>query len=183
MNRVALSILLIALTGLPIVAGQTAAPAAARAPVILLAGDSVPMHLLRTFRERAAPLGWRVVSAAMGSCPVTGDTLMDRSGNVIKVASHCEEAPREQDALIRARDPAVVIWWDRWSLSDFRARGRHMVSGTAAFWRIRARRLASAVHRLSVSGARVVFVATEPMGVAVTTHCTQIGRASCRERV
>jgi len=170
--RAARLIFLITLVGLPIVTGQTAAPAAGRHPVILLTGDSVPMHLLDTFREEAATRGWRVVSAARGSCPVTGDELMDPRGHVIKVAAHCEEAPAEQDALIRLRDPAVVIWWDRWSLSDFRAGRRHVVSGTRRFWQIRARRLASAVDRLSASGARVAFVATEPTGTGVRRACT-----------
>src|SRR5207249_3088482 len=41
-------------------------------PVVMLVGDSVPLHLLDALERAASPRGWRIVSAASGGCPVTG---------------------------------------------------------------------------------------------------------------
>ena len=42
-------------------------------PVVMLVGDSVPLHLESYFEQMAERRGWRVVSAARGACSVTGE--------------------------------------------------------------------------------------------------------------
>ena len=80
----------------------------------------------------------------------------------------------EQDRLVREADPDVVLWWDRWSLSDFfTASGEHVRTGTPRFWELRRRGLRSATTRLSDRGATVVLVGIEPPGEAVRSRCTE----------
>ena len=138
-------------------------------PVILLTGDSVPMHLEPTFERVAGSLGWRVVSAARGSCPVSGEGALQSD----QVDWCPKNVPRLQDALIRQDHPDIVVWWDRWSVADFlTAGGERVTSGTPRFWKLRAEALDRTVRRLTADGAKVVFVATEPPGEGMLTRCT-----------
>jgi hypothetical protein len=83
---------------------------------------------------------------------------------------------KRQDELVAQSHPNLILWWDRWSLSDYlTADGEHVTSGTARFWQLRRATLASDVRRLTAAGARVVFVATEPPSVGILSRCEPEG--------
>ena len=143
-------------------------------PVMMVVGDSVPLHLTAAMETALAERGWRLVSAAAGACAPTGETMARPNGTPVAKAELCtSEIVSEQDRLLEEADPDVVLWWDRWSLSDFfTASGEHVSSGTPRFWELRRRGLESATTRLSNHGATIVLVATEPPGEAVLSRCT-----------
>ena len=142
-------------------------------PVVMLTGDSVPMHLESTFERVASDEfgGWRVVSAARGGCSVSAETTIRPDGRPYR-GEKCSEVVGYQKALIRQMDPDVVVWWDRWSMAGFAtADGTVVKRGTPLFWRVRARSLARTIDRLTRRGAVVLFVAVEPPGTEVATRC------------
>jgi peptidoglycan/LPS O-acetylase OafA/YrhL len=144
------------------VAATTVPPPPPGVPVIMLTGDSVPLHLTAAFERAAATRGWRVVSATAGGCPVSAEQ------------PHCQALITRQDTLIRTMHPDIVLWWDRWSLADFvTPAGDPVRSGTGRFWKLRRAALATTVERLSRDGATVVFMATEPPGEGMLTRCTE----------
>ncbi len=144
--------------------------------VVMLVGDSVPLHLESTFEQEAAGRGWRVVSAAQGACPVSGENPTGADGITLHEAQQCPHVVvPNQNALIGTWKPTLILWWDRWSVSDYlTAKGQQITSGTPEFWRLRAATLKATVDRLTAHGARVVFVATEPPGVGITSRCERI---------
>lgn len=155
------------------VAATTVPLPASGVPVVMLAGDSVPLHLEVAFEKTSSARGWRMVSAAQGGCPVSGETSTKITGEVLHEAAGCASitAP-SQDSLIDQVDPDVVVWWDRWSLSSFiTPDGERVKTGTDRFWTLRSATLDATVRRLAAQGARVVFVATEPPGEGVWSLC------------
>jgi peptidoglycan/LPS O-acetylase OafA/YrhL len=141
-------------------------------PVIMITGDSVVLRLVPALERDGAARGWRVFSAARGACAVTGEQPSRESGELVHEGKQCPEVPAAQNSLIRRRDPDIVVWWDRWSLSSFvTAEGEFVRTGSARFWRSRSAALAQAVDRLTDRGAKVVFVATEPPGKGMLTRC------------
>jgi peptidoglycan/LPS O-acetylase OafA/YrhL len=144
-------------------------------PVMMMVGDSVPLHLTAAMEAELAERRWRLVSAAGGACAPTGETMARPNGTPVAHAELCTtEIVTDQDRLVRDADPDVVLWWDRWSLSDFfTADGEHVQSGTPRFWKLRRRGLESATTRLSRGGATIVLVATEPPGEGVVSRCTE----------
>jgi len=65
-----------------------------------------------------------------------------------------------------------VVWWDRWSLSSFVGPGGKVVrSGSPLFWKLRSQGLDRTVRHFAASGAHVLFVATEPPGIAAGQRC------------
>ena len=142
-------------------------------PVIMLTGDSVPQHLEIAFEEAALDHGWRVVSAAFGGCPVTGERPTNIKERLVPAGSSCPDKVRAfQDEMIGSTNPDVVVWWDRWSLSPFVKGDGNVVSpGTKEFWSVRSRRLDAAVARLGRGGAKVMFIGTEPPGLEMAETC------------
>jgi peptidoglycan/LPS O-acetylase OafA/YrhL len=146
-----------------------------RVPVMMLVGDSVPLHLSVAIERELSDRGWRLVSSTHGSCPVTGEAPALEDGTPIRdEAQRCtEEIVIAQDRLVDLADPDVIIWWDRWSLAGFLSRGELVPSGTPRFWRLRRERLQLAADRLTSKGARLVLVATEPPGRRIGTRCNE----------
>jgi len=141
-------------------------------PVIMLTGDSVPLRLQAALEKAAGRRGWRVVSAASGGCPVTGEAhILEWAPDT--ESNKCPTVPPKQDALVSRTHPRVVLWWDRWSLASFFTSSGHelVTTGTPRFWRVRRATLAAAVERLTRTGALVVFVATEPPGTGMLRRC------------
>jgi peptidoglycan/LPS O-acetylase OafA/YrhL len=139
--------------------------------VVMLTGDSVPLRLWPTLEQVTSRRGWRIVSAAVGACPVSGE-IHPLSLDPDHLSTPCGHVPPAQDRMIRSDHPNIVVWWDRWSLSDFLLPSGHTVhSNSPQFWNMRAARLDSTVQRLTRDGAFVVFVATEPPGEGVITRC------------
>jgi peptidoglycan/LPS O-acetylase OafA/YrhL len=169
----AIPLSLLAVAGISLAATRVP-PIAPSVPVMMVVGDSVPLHLSAAMETALAERGWRLVSAAAGACAPTGETMARPNGTPVAKAELCtSEIVSAQDRLVEEADPDVVLWWDRWSLSDFfTASGEHVSSGTPRFWELRRRGLRSATARLSSRGATVVFIAIEPPGEAVRSRCT-----------
>jgi peptidoglycan/LPS O-acetylase OafA/YrhL len=146
-----------------------------RVPVMMLVGDSVPLHLSVALDGELSGRGWRLVSSTFGSCPVTGEAPAYADGTPIRDAHRCTvEIVRDQDQVVREADPDVIVWWDRWTLSGFLTEdGGHVRTGTPRFWDLRRERLGVAVDRLATRGAKVVLVAVEPPGTGIGTRCTE----------
>ncbi len=158
----------VAATQVPVVTGST--------PSLMLVGDSVPRHLTVALDRAMTDRGWRVFSATFGSCPVTGEEPARADGTAVRSATHCStHVVQEQDRIVRTSDPEIVLWWDRWSLSDFLTPAGEVVrSGTSRYWELRRTGVRHAVERLSSGGATVVFVATEPPGATIgAERCTE----------
>ncbi len=140
---------------------------------IMLTGDSVPQHLQVALEEAAMDQGWRLVSAAFGGCPVSGERPTNAIGKLVPAGSDCPDNVRKvQDSLIDRVDSEVIVWWDRWSLSSFVGEDGEVVrSSTKAFWKQRGLSLDASVRRLTRDGARVLFIATEPPGIGMAEGC------------
>ena len=152
-------------------------PPAPGQPVILLVGDSVPLHLESIFEQEAQNRGWRIESAAQGACPVSGENPTGANGLPLHEAEQCPTVVvAQQNRDVSEFHPNLILWWDRWSVSDYlRADGEHVTSGTDRFWQLRKETLRSDVRRLTSAGGRVVFVATEPPGLGITSRCDPTG--------
>jgi hypothetical protein len=150
----------------------------------MLAGDSVPLHLAETLatvlRDR---MGWKVVSAAVPACSIYGDPLAWPDGTHHGDPHHCPEAVlKVQRTTLRRADPDIVIWWDRLSTLPFFTRGGTFVrGGSPRYWSLRAVAFEETFARLTSSGARVVFVSTEPIGIGVLERCAGWVKRGCRE--
>jgi peptidoglycan/LPS O-acetylase OafA/YrhL len=169
----AVPVSLLSVAALALAATSVPAPSSGT-PVVMLAGDSVPLHLTPTLEHAASSRGWQVVSAARGACPVTGEVTLAPDGDPTLLGPSCPAVTALQDSLIATWDPRVVVWWDRWSLSSYEAPGgTAVVSGTPSFWRARTEALDRAVDRLSSDGATVLLVTVEPEGQAVSSTCSE----------
>jgi peptidoglycan/LPS O-acetylase OafA/YrhL len=145
-------------------------------PSLMLVGDSVPRHLTVAMERAMSDRGWRLVSVTAGACSVTGETMARPDGEPIDKAEPCStKIVQDQDRAVHESDPDLVIWWDRWSVSHFiTSSGEFVRSGSARFWELRRRSLRRAVNRLTSGGAKLVFVGTEPPGVAIErVRCTE----------
>jgi peptidoglycan/LPS O-acetylase OafA/YrhL len=144
-------------------------PPSAGAVVVMVTGDSVPKHLIVPLESATQDSGWRFVDAATGACPATGEMPVSGSGGNWTVPADCRtEVVPKQEALLKRTHPNIVLWWDRYSISNFESFNDELVvSGTPRFWQLRRQALDAAVQRLSAGGAIVVFVATEPVGPGI----------------
>ena len=87
-----------------------------------------------------------------------------------------------QGSLVRRTDPDVVLWWDRLSTMPFFSEDGALVpAGSPRFWELRARALDETFARLTAGGARVVFLATEPIGIGVLELCSGSQEPGCRQ--
>jgi hypothetical protein len=151
---------------------------------VLLAGDSVPMHL----EEALATVvhdrwGWRLVSAAVRACSIYGDPLAWADGTPHGDVHKCPGEVRGlQGSLVDRADPEIVIWWDRLSTLPFLTEDETLVpAGSPRFWGLRALAFEETFARLTAGGARVVFLATEPIGIGVLKLCGDWQKRGCRE--
>lgn len=151
--------------------------------IVLLTGDSVSVHLEDALAVQMRDLqGWELVSAAVPNCSVFGDTLAWPDGTPHGDPDHCPGAVAPlQRSQVQRWDPAVVIWWDRLSTMPFISSEGEFVRGDRKrFWELRTVAFDETLARLTAGGARIVFVATEPMGMGVKTWCAGWDRPACR---
>lgn len=155
-----------------------------RGLTVLIAGDSVPMHLEETLATVVHDrLGWKLVSAAVRACSIYGDPLAWADGTPHGDVRKCPgEVLGLQGSLVDRTDPEIVIWWDRLSTLPFFTEGGTLVpAGSARFWELRALAFEETFARLTAGGARVVFLATEPIGIGVFKRCRDWQKRGCRE--
>ncbi|MDQ5874195.1 MAG: hypothetical protein M3526_02295, partial [Actinomycetota bacterium] len=156
----------------------TVPPIEAGVPVVMVVGDSVPNRLGAAFDRTFSEEGWRFVTAALGGCPVTGETPVrpDRTSWPGVLPGCRREVAGRQDTMVETADPDVIMWWDRFSVSGFLTEDdRYIQAGSAEFWSMRQDALDAAVRRLGRRGAVVVFVATEPPAESVLDRCRLVG--------
>lgn len=160
-----------ALVSAPALAADMATP---EDPIeIMIVGDSVPDRIMAELNADAAARGWTVIDAAQGGCGVRGDHLISPDGRALKYGATCPSiVPQlQRDGL--AHDPDLVVWWDRWTLSDFvTPKGVHVRGGTQRFWNQRQRSMERLVERFTAGGAQLLFIGTEPVGAGIYTQCT-----------
>jgi SGNH domain (fused to AT3 domains) len=153
-----------------------------RGLTVLLTGDSVPLHIADVLGNVLKDkLGWHLVSAAVPNCSIHGDPLAWPNGEPKDNPERCPGivAPL-QASLVQQHDPDFVIWWDRLSTMPFLTEGGDFVqSGSARFWEHRAIRFQDTIARLRAGGARIVFVATEPIGIAFKERCAGSTKLGC----
>jgi peptidoglycan/LPS O-acetylase OafA/YrhL len=168
---IAVPLSLLAVSGISIAATRVP-PIPPHVPVLLLLGDSVPLHLSDSLDRAVAERGWRLVSSTFGGCPVTAEAPMTPEGSPFREALPCDsEVIEAQQRILREADPDLVVWWDRWSLSSFLTpEGYPVVSGTPAFWSWRKASLHRAFERLTSLGGTLVLIAVEPPGRGMRTH-------------
>ena len=167
----AVPVVLLAVTAGSVAATNTVI--ADEVPLVMMVGDSVPRQLTTTFEEEAEERGWAVVTGAAGGCPVTGEFIITSTGRTLASGDVCEEEIPMRHAKALEADPDVVLWWDRFSIADWKTSdGRHIKAGTEEFWQLRERSLHEHVTKFTADGARVVFVAAEPPGKGIATRCT-----------
>ena len=141
--------------------------------VVMLVGDSVPGFLAPTFERVIAPLGWRLVNVAQGSCNAAGDRARTGADGTVTASPGCRRVVVDQNRDIRTVRPDVVVWWDRWSLNDFVEPDGTVVHRTAPdFLARREATVDATVLRLAAGGAMVVIVAVEPPGIGIHDACT-----------
>lgn len=156
-----------------------AAPHAAEAatqPRVMVTGDSVPRYLADALAYRFRRQGWTAIDAATGGCGVVGVRIVNSDRSYLASGEVCPDVVPQRQADALAKDPDVVVWWDRFSLADFLTpKGEHVRAGTTRFWKLRRRQLNAAVDRFSARGATVVLLATEPIGRGINSQCPASG--------
>lgn len=165
---------------------EPAATRLAEGQTVLIAGDSVPLHLVDTLGlVLDDTLGWDLVSAAVPICSIYGDPLAwPKSGKPKGDPERCPGivAPT-QASLVQEHDPDVVIWWDRLStIPFFTAEGELARAGSDRFWEHRAIAFEDTLARLRAGGGTIVFVATEPIGIGFTERCAGKDTMNCAWR-
>jgi peptidoglycan/LPS O-acetylase OafA/YrhL len=145
----------------------TVPPVSDAALVIMMTGDSVPKQIIPALEAATESRDWRFVDATAGGCPVTGEEPVDPTGFGWTTVYDCRDTVvSTQQQLLTDTDPQIVLWWDRPSISNFRAADDSVVmAGSDRFWQMRAQGLKDGVERLSANGAIVILMATEPPGV------------------
>jgi hypothetical protein len=153
---------------------------------VLIAGDSVPLHLVDTLGlVLDDTLGWDLVSGAVPICSVYGDPLAwPKSGKPKGDPERCPGlVPATQASLVQQHDPDVVIWWDRLSTMPYlTAEGELARAGSDRFWEHRAIAFEDTLARLRAEGGTIVFVATEPIGIGFTERCAGKDTMNCAWR-
>jgi len=107
---------------------------------VLIAGDSVPLHMVDTLGPLLEDtLGATLVSAAVPVCSIYGDPLARPTGEPKGDPSRCPGlVVSSQSSLVQQHDPDVVIWWDRLStMPILTADGGFVRSGTDQWWELR----------------------------------------------
>jgi hypothetical protein len=157
--------------------GLTIRPASAipTGLTVMLTGDSVSDSVDDQLQARLqARLGWDLARAFVPACSLLGDPLAWPDGTYKTDATHCDIVVPRQDQVL-ATHPDIVLWWDRLSQMPFMTRSdppHFKLSGTDAFWRYRRSEFRHRARHFLDSGATIVFLATEPMGVGVYDRCT-----------
>ncbi len=143
---------------------------------VLLVGDSVPKRLLPYVAKAAEARHWYVYSAAVGGCATFPYLVVDQAGLPWNQSEEClVDVPKLQRDLVVEQRPDVVVWWSRYDLADrIEPDGRHVRPGTPEFWRAQEADLRGEIDRLTVGGARILFIEQDRPGKGMLARCPKV---------
>lgn len=149
-----------------------------RAPVVAIAGDSIPKELMPYLEAEAAARGWRVLPLAYGGCSITGQFQVDDEGRPFNWSKRCSEgfADLQTDAL-EQYEPDVVLWYSNRERYPVRVGDTVIPAATPEHRAQLDADLATAYERFTASGADIVIVLPVPRAPAVIGDCAVGGRA------
>ncbi|GAA1393139.1 acyltransferase family protein [Luteococcus peritonei] len=136
----------------------------------LVVGDSVPKRLLPVLAPAGEAAGITVDSASMGGCSPLGVHQRISADDV--AGERCPQVRQSQSEALVATNPATVVWWSRYEVADRYQGDQLLTPATPAFWQAQRRDFEESVDRLTVNGATLVVVLTEPPGVGMRTRCS-----------
>ncbi len=144
---------------------------------VLLVGDSVPKRLLPYVAKEAEARHWYVYSASVGGCATFPYLVVDEAGNPWNHSEEClVDVPKLQHDLVVDQRPDVVVWWSRYDLADrVEPDGRHIRPGTPEFWKAQEADLRNEIDRLTVGGARILFIEQDRPGRGMLARCPAVG--------
>ena len=138
---------------------ELAGSTTAGAPLLAVAGDSIPKELMSAIDRESTSRGWALLPLAFGGCGVTGAFQVDEAGVPFNWSQRCSEGFADmQSKAVSTFDPDVVIWYsnrERWS---YRIDGTVVPAGSAEHRRRLDSDLEATLDRFSAQGAHVVIV-------------------------
>lgn len=150
-------------------------------PRLLLVGDSVPMQLTSAFAEVGAARDVVVQSAAHGGCAALGVVTLNGDGTVYdpptpripgSAGPICAGVIEDQARAVEKYHPSVVLWWSRYEYADrLGPDGKPLRATDPGFWEAQRASLDLAVDRLTATGARLMVLEPEPVGLTIAREC------------
>ena len=142
------------------------------APVVAIAGDSIPAEIMSDLTREATARGWAVVPMSFGGCSVTGTFQVDDEGKAFTWSRQCSQGFAEiQAETIATQDPDVVLWYSNRERYPVRVDGQVLAAGTPEHRAQLDTDLEETYERLARGGAEVVIVAPVPTGPPVIGSC------------
>ena len=142
------------------------------APVVAIAGDSVPAELMPYVEQEALARGWAVLPLAFRGCSITGTFQVDDEGRAFRWSDRCSNGLRRVQAdAVATFTPDVVIWYsnrERWS---YRVNGEVIAAGTPEHRQQLDEDLDAAYKRFASQGARIVIVTPVPTAPPTYGKC------------
>jgi hypothetical protein len=118
-----------------------------------------------------------VYSASVGGCATFPLLIVDQKGSTWNGSDECPiVVPQLQHDLVIQQRPDVVIWWSRYDVADrLEADGRHVFPGTPEFWKAQEADLRGEIDRLTMGGARILFIEQDRPGKGMAARCPAVG--------
>ena len=156
----------------------TAAPtdltgsAEAGAPIVAIAGDSIPKELLPHLEDEAAARGWSVVPMAYGGCSLTGRYQVDAEGRPFNWSNRCSEGFADlQTRVLEHYEPDLVLWYSNRERYGVEVDGRVLEPNTPEHRAQLDRDLEATFARFTTGGADVAIVLPVPKSPPVIGSC------------
>ncbi len=144
---------------------------------IVVVGDSVARRMMPALARQGAARGLTVLNAARGGCPSLGVNVVGDDGTLVNGVDCAAAVPSAQRETIEQARPSAVLWWSRYELADRQGPdGTVLKAGTSAFWQAQEVALKQTVDRLAATGATVLIVEVDRVGLGINARCTT---ASC----
>ncbi len=140
---------------------------------VVVVGDSVARRLVPALAQQGKPRDLTVLSAARGGCPALGVNVVDEDGRLVNNVDCAGDVPNLQREVVEQAHPSAVLWWSRYELADRQGpNGTVLRAGAPAFWDAQRAALKDTVDRLAATGALVVIVEVDRVGLGINTRCT-----------
>lgn len=140
---------------------------------VVVVGDSVARRLVPALAQQGALREMTILNAARGGCPSLGVNVVGDDGKLVNGVDCAAEVPKAQRDMIEQSRPTAVLWWSRYELADRQGPGGAILkAGTPAFWDAQRSALKETVDRLASTGAKVVIVEVDRVGLGINARCT-----------